>query len=174
MGHGTTCLSAVVVVAAAFPGRCCGPRGRWQRCRRTRFRIEPVALTTSQNLLATDPNAIARFLESARPAPVSSEDKARVLSDPSTGRRGHRLQRLCAPEACGSDHAASGHRARVGVRNQGDRRAAGSHRHSWASRHPHLGSGADPARCGRTPGLGGARSRARVRLDGTRTFLQAR
>ena len=39
-----------------------------------------VALTTSQNLLATDPNALARFLETARPKPVSSEDKARVLS----------------------------------------------------------------------------------------------
>ena len=33
----------------------------------------------SQHLLATDPNTIARFLEIARPAPVSSEDKARVL-----------------------------------------------------------------------------------------------
>jgi hypothetical protein len=39
-----------------------------------------VALTTSQNLLATDSNAIARFLEAARPAPVSAADKARVLS----------------------------------------------------------------------------------------------
>ena len=39
-----------------------------------------VALTTSQNLLATDPNALARFLETARPKPVSSEDRARVLS----------------------------------------------------------------------------------------------
>ena len=39
-----------------------------------------VALTTSQNLLATDPNALARFLETARPKAVSSEDRARVLS----------------------------------------------------------------------------------------------
>jgi hypothetical protein len=39
-----------------------------------------VALTTSQDLLATDPNAIARFLETGRPAPVSAEDKARALS----------------------------------------------------------------------------------------------
>jgi len=41
---------------------------------------ESVALTTAQNLLATDPNAIARFLETARPAPVSAEEKAGVLS----------------------------------------------------------------------------------------------
>jgi predicted Zn-dependent protease len=39
-----------------------------------------VALTTSQDLLATDANAIARFLETARPAPLSTEDRARVLS----------------------------------------------------------------------------------------------
>jgi hypothetical protein len=39
-----------------------------------------VALTTSHELLATDPNALARFLETARPGPVSAEDKARVIS----------------------------------------------------------------------------------------------
>ena len=37
-------------------------------------------MTTSLNLLATDPHAIARFVETARPAPVSAEDKARALS----------------------------------------------------------------------------------------------
>ncbi len=42
---------------------------------------------------------------------------------PPTGRRGHPPQRPCAPEACGSDHAASRHRAGVGVRDQGDRGA---------------------------------------------------
>ena len=39
-----------------------------------------MALTTSQNLLATDLDAIARLLETARPAPVSAEEKARVLT----------------------------------------------------------------------------------------------
>jgi predicted Zn-dependent protease len=39
-----------------------------------------MALTTSQDLLATDSNAIVRFLETARPAPVSAEEKARILS----------------------------------------------------------------------------------------------
>jgi hypothetical protein len=78
MGDGKTCLSAVV--ASLFL------TGAFLRA------IEPIAavphdqsaheteaLTTSQNLLAADPNAIARFLETARPAPLSAEDKARVL-----------------------------------------------------------------------------------------------
>jgi predicted Zn-dependent protease len=39
-----------------------------------------MVLTTSHNLLATDPNAFARFLKTALPAPVSATDKARVLS----------------------------------------------------------------------------------------------
>ena len=64
----------------SFPGRSCGPRGRSQSRPTSQFPHQIVALTTSQNLLATDPNAIARFLETARPAPVSAEDKARVLS----------------------------------------------------------------------------------------------
>lgn len=38
-----------------------------------------VALTTSHDLLATDSNAIVRFLETARPAAVSTEEKARIL-----------------------------------------------------------------------------------------------
>ena len=41
---------------------------------------EIVALTTSQNLLASDASAFARFLETARPVPVSAEEKARVLN----------------------------------------------------------------------------------------------
>jgi predicted Zn-dependent protease len=63
MGHGWTCLPvlAVSLLVSQFPHRL-------------------VALTTSQDLLATDPNAIARFLETARPAPLSAEDRARVLS----------------------------------------------------------------------------------------------
>jgi hypothetical protein len=41
---------------------------------------ETAALTTSQNLLATDPDTMTRFLTTSRPAPVSAEDKARVLN----------------------------------------------------------------------------------------------
>ena len=37
-------------------------------------------LSNSRNLLATDPNAFVRFLETARPEPVSAENKARALS----------------------------------------------------------------------------------------------
>jgi len=79
MGHGTTCLSAVVasvLLSGAFV-RATEPTTEVSHNQSAR---ETVALTTSQNLLATDPNAIARFLETARPAPVSAEEKARVLS----------------------------------------------------------------------------------------------
>ena len=127
MGHGTTCLSAVVAslfVSGAFL-RATEPIAEVSH---DQFPHETVALTTSQNLLATDPNAIARFLETARPAPVSAEDKARALRTLPLEGEVTDLERLGAPEACGSDQAASGHRPRVGVRDQGDRRAAGSHR----------------------------------------------
>jgi len=79
MGHGTACLSAVVAslfVSGVFL-RATGPTAEGPHAQVPR---ETVALTTSQNLLATDPNALARFLETARPAPVSAEDRARVLS----------------------------------------------------------------------------------------------
>ncbi len=36
-------------------------------------------LSTPQNLLATDPRVFARWLETARPTPVSAQDKARIL-----------------------------------------------------------------------------------------------
>jgi hypothetical protein len=79
MGHGTACLSAVVAslfVSGAFL-RATGPIAEVPHGQSPH---EIVALTTSQNLLATDPNAFGRFLETDRPAPVSAEDKARVLS----------------------------------------------------------------------------------------------
>ena len=79
MGRGRVCLSAVVAtvfVSAAFL-RATEPIAEVSHDQSAH---EAVALTTSRNLLATDPNAIARFLETARPAPVSAEDKARVLS----------------------------------------------------------------------------------------------
>jgi hypothetical protein len=79
MGHGTTCLSAVVAslfVSGTFL-RATEPIMGVSHDQSVR---EAVALTTSQNLLATDATAIARFLETGRPAPVSAEDKARVLN----------------------------------------------------------------------------------------------
>ena len=78
MGHGTRCLSAFVAavfVSGAVP-RAARPIAEASH---DQFPHETVALTTSQNLLATDPSAMARFLETARPAPVSAADKTRAL-----------------------------------------------------------------------------------------------
>ena len=79
MGPGKTCLSAVVaslfvtgISLRSYEGIAESPSEQSPD--------HVVALTTSQNLLAADPNVIARFLETARPAPVSSEDKARALT----------------------------------------------------------------------------------------------
>jgi hypothetical protein len=74
MGYGTTCLSAVVAslfVSGAFV--------RATEVSHDQSAHEAVALTTSQNLLAMDRSGMARFLESARPSPMSAEDRARVL-----------------------------------------------------------------------------------------------
>lgn len=79
MGHGTTCLSAVVAslfVSGAFL-RATEPIAEVPH---GQLPHEIVALTTSQNLLATDPSALARFLETAQPLPVSAEEKSRVLN----------------------------------------------------------------------------------------------
>jgi Peptidase family M48 len=79
MGHGTACLSAVV--ASLFvPGPLLRATEPIAEVSHNQSAHEAMALTTSQHLLATDPNAFRRFLETARPAPVSTEDKARVLS----------------------------------------------------------------------------------------------
>jgi hypothetical protein len=79
MGHGTACLSAVV--ASLFvPGTFLRATEPIAAVLHNQSAHEAMALTTSQNLLATDPNAFARFLKRARPVPVSAEDKARVLS----------------------------------------------------------------------------------------------
>ncbi len=78
MGDGTACLAAVVgsvLLSGAFV-RATEPTTEVSHNQSGR---ETVALTTSRNLLATDPNALARFLETARPAPVSAEEKARTL-----------------------------------------------------------------------------------------------
>ena len=79
MGHGTACLSAVV--ASLFvPGAFLRAAEPTAGVPHRQSAYEAMALTTSQDLLATDPVAFGRFLEAARPAPVSAEDKARVLS----------------------------------------------------------------------------------------------
>jgi predicted Zn-dependent protease len=79
VGNGTACLSAVV--ASLFvPGASLRATEPIAEVSHNQSAHEAMALTTSQNLLATDPNAFARFLETARPAPVSARDKARVLS----------------------------------------------------------------------------------------------
>ena len=104
------------------------------------FPHDIVALTTSQNLLAADPNAIARFLETARPAPVSAEDKARVLSTlPREGEvtdfSGSARQKLAAlTTLLRATERESVYEIKV------IDCAAGSHRPACASSHPHLGS----------------------------------
>ena len=79
MGHGTTCLS-VLAVSLLVSGTGLRSNEAIAGSPPVQFPHRLVALTTSQDLLATDPNAIARFLETARPAPLSAEDRARVLS----------------------------------------------------------------------------------------------
>lgn len=79
MGHRKTCLS-VFVTSLLVSGTSVRATEPIAEVSHDQSAQEAVALTTSQNLLATDPNAIARFLETARPAPVSAKDKARVLS----------------------------------------------------------------------------------------------
>ena len=79
MGHGTACLSAVVA-SLLVPGAFLRATEPSAEVSQHQSAHEAMALTTSQNMLATDPNAFARFLETARPAPVSAKDKARVLS----------------------------------------------------------------------------------------------
>ena len=79
MGHGRACLSALVV-ALLVSGIPLPSNGAMAESAPDPLPHHIVALTTSQSLLAADPNVIARFLETTRPAPVSSEDKARVLS----------------------------------------------------------------------------------------------
>ena len=78
MAPGKTCLSAVV--ASLFVSGI--SLRSYEDIARSPLEQSPdhvVALTNSQNLLAADPNVIARFLETSRPAPVSAEDKARAL-----------------------------------------------------------------------------------------------
>jgi hypothetical protein len=79
MAHGKTCLSVVVasLLVVEAVTRATEPMAEVSHDQSPH---DTVALTTSQNLLAADPRAFARFLDTARPAPVSADEKARVLS----------------------------------------------------------------------------------------------
>ena len=79
MGHGRTCLLALVV-SLLVPGIALRSNEAPAESPPEQLPHHLVALTTSQHMLAADPNVMARFLETARPAPMSSEDKARVLN----------------------------------------------------------------------------------------------
>jgi len=79
MGHGTACLATVVasLLASGASLRATQPIPEMSHDHSAH---EVAPLTTSQNLLAADPTAVARFLETARPAPLSAEDRARAVS----------------------------------------------------------------------------------------------
>ena len=79
MGYGRTCLS-VLAVSLLVSGTGLRSNEAIAASPPEQFPQRIVALTTSHDLLATSSNAIARFLETARPAPVSAEEKARILS----------------------------------------------------------------------------------------------
>src|SRR5215216_933591 len=62
---------------------------------------QALPLSNPQDLLSTEPGAFARLLETARPTPVSVEDKARILTAlPQTGEitnlNARALQKLAA------------------------------------------------------------------------------
>jgi len=79
MGHGRTCLS-VLAVSLLVSGTGLRSSEAIAASPPEQFPPRLVALTTSHDLLATDSNAIVRFLETTRPAAVSTEEKARILS----------------------------------------------------------------------------------------------
>jgi len=78
MGPGRPCLSALAV-SLLVSGTALRSNEAIAESLPEQFPHDPMALTTSQDLLATDSNAIVRFLETARPAAVSTEEKARIL-----------------------------------------------------------------------------------------------
>lgn len=78
MGHGKTYLSAVVASLVILG------TSLWanEPIAETSRELPPQPtrpLSNSRNLLAMDPSAFVQFLKTARPEPVSAEDKARVL-----------------------------------------------------------------------------------------------
>src|SRR5687768_188254 len=79
MGHGRTCLS-MVVASLLVSGTSLRANEPIAEASQELPPQQTLPLSNSQNLLAMDPGAFARFLKTAWPAPVSAEDKARVLS----------------------------------------------------------------------------------------------
>jgi Zn-dependent protease with chaperone function len=79
MGSGKTCLS-VVVASLAIAEMSVLATGPIAKASQERLPEQTLLLSNSQNLLTREPGAFARFLKTARPAPVSAEDKARALS----------------------------------------------------------------------------------------------
>ncbi|HEU4892869.1 MAG TPA: hypothetical protein VFT47_15045 [Vicinamibacterales bacterium] len=79
MGRGRT-WQAAVVASLSVSGAFLGAAAPIPEVSHGQSADEVVALTTSQNLLATDPTALRRFVRTSRPAPVSSENKARALT----------------------------------------------------------------------------------------------
>jgi hypothetical protein len=78
MGPGRTCLWAVVVslVISQTSPLAIGPI---VAASQERLPQQTLSLSNSQNLLAMDPSAFVQSLKTARPEPVSAEDKARAL-----------------------------------------------------------------------------------------------
>jgi hypothetical protein len=79
MAHRRTCL-LVVLASLLVSGTSLRAHEPIADASQERPPQQTVPLSNSQNLLAMDPRAFAQFLKAARPAPVSAEDKARVMS----------------------------------------------------------------------------------------------
>lgn len=78
MALGRTCLS-VIVAALLVSGTSLRANEPIAEASQELFPQQRLPLSNSQNLLAMDPGAFARFLKTAWPAPVSAEDKARAV-----------------------------------------------------------------------------------------------
>ena len=79
MGHGKTYLSAVVASLVVL-GTSLGANEPIAEGSRELPPQPTQPLFNSRTVLAMDPRAFVQFLKTARPEPVSAEDKARVLS----------------------------------------------------------------------------------------------
>jgi len=79
MAHGRMRLS-VVVASLVISETSLPVAGPIIEASQERPPQQTLPLSNPQNLLAMDPGAFAQFLKTARPAPVSAENKARALS----------------------------------------------------------------------------------------------
>ena len=134
--HGTTGLSAVVAsvllsctplwsLDAVISGTSLRANGLIAEASRELPPQPTWPLSNSRNLLATDPTAFVQFLKTARPEPVSAENKARALSSlPEEGE----VTNLNASARQKLSALVDVLRATIATRctNQSDRRATGS------------------------------------------------